>query len=89
MGSLFREGWYCSHNTVKTVNLPLKKQKEETFERLYFIILNLPFQTQTVHWFLAIYFCQALEVQAQQQFVLDVQHKEWVGFILSAVQNSW
>lgn len=24
MGSLFREGWYCSHNTVKTVNLPLK-----------------------------------------------------------------
>lgn len=28
MGSLFREGLYCSHNTVKTVNLPLKKQKK-------------------------------------------------------------
>lgn len=27
MGSLFREGLYCSHNTVKTVNLPLWKHK--------------------------------------------------------------
>lgn len=24
MGSLLSEGWYCSHNTVKTVNFPLK-----------------------------------------------------------------
>lgn len=29
MGSLFREGWYCSHNTVKTVNLPLKKTNKK------------------------------------------------------------
>lgn len=34
MGSLFSDGWYCSHNTVKTVSLPLRRHKPKQNQRL-------------------------------------------------------